>query len=110
MVTRLGGPQTRVNSWVHAVSQGQAVGRCRVARRAEVAMRAGTAISLRRMVGVVALARAGPEMVAAARVRLNAITANTSQAELAVKDAEGRWASADPLRSAWTASMIAWPR
>ena len=32
--------------------QGCAAGRCRVARRAEVAIRAGTAISLRRIVGV----------------------------------------------------------
>ncbi len=36
------------------------------------------------MVAVVALARAGPVRVAAARVRLNAITASTSQAALAV--------------------------
>ena len=61
-----------------------------VTRRAEVAIRAGTVISLRRRVGVVALARTGPVMVAAARVRLNAITASTSQQALAVNDAEGR--------------------
>ena len=54
-----GGPQTRVNRSVQAVSQGQAVGRCRVSRRAEDAIRAGTVISLRRMVAVVALARLG---------------------------------------------------
>ena len=33
-----GGPQTRVNSSVQAVSQGQVVGRCRVSRRAEDAI------------------------------------------------------------------------
>ena len=41
-------------------------------------MRAGTAISLRRTVAVVALARLGPVVVAAARVRLNAMTASTA--------------------------------
>jgi hypothetical protein len=50
-----------------------------------VASRAGTAMSLRRIVAVVALARAGPVVVAAARVRLNAMTAQTSQAAFAVK-------------------------
>ena len=37
-----GGSLTRSNSAVQAVSQGQAWGRCRVIRRAEVATRAGT--------------------------------------------------------------------
>jgi len=40
-----------------------------VTLRAEDATRAGTAISLRRMVAVVALASPGPVIVAAARVR-----------------------------------------
>ena len=62
------------------------------------------------MVAVRALASAGPVMVAAARVRLNAITAATSQAALALKRPEGRCARAESLRSAWTCSMIAWPR
>jgi hypothetical protein len=78
-----GGLQPWVNSRSQAVSQGQAVGRCRVIRRAEEARRAGTVMSLRRMVAVVALARSGPVRVAAARVRLSAITASTSQAALA---------------------------
>ena len=43
-------------------------------------MRAGKAISLRRTVAVVDLARFGPVVVAAARVRLNATTVSTSQA------------------------------
>src|SRR6476659_8056504 len=73
-------------------------------------MRAGTVIRVARMVAVRALASAGPVMVAAARVRLNAITAATSQAALAVKRPEGRCARAESLRSAWTCSMIAWPR
>jgi hypothetical protein len=42
--------------------------------RAEVAIRAGTLTSVRRIVPVVARARLGPDTVAAARVRLNAIT------------------------------------
>ena len=52
-------------------------------RRAEVAILAGTVMSVRRMVAVVALAKVGPVRVAAARVRLNAITAQTSQAAFA---------------------------
>lgn len=43
----------------------------------------------------------------AARVRLNAITASTSQAALAVNTPDGRCASAAFFRSAWTCSMIA---
>jgi len=84
----------------HAVSQGQSRGRCSVRRRAEDAIRAGTLIRVRRMVAVRDLARAGPVRVAAARVRLNAITARTSQAALAVNRPEGRWARAEFLRSA----------
>jgi hypothetical protein len=84
------------------------VGRCRRSRRAEVAIRAGTLMSLRRIVAVAALASAGVVVsVAAARVRLKAMTAQTSQAALALKTPEGRWASAEALRSAWTFSMIA---
>ena len=64
-------------------------------RRAEDATRAGMVISLRRMVAVLDLARAAPVRVAAARVRLNAITARTSHAELAANLPEGRWASAE---------------
>src|SRR5665647_1976777 len=62
------------------------------------------------MVAVVALLIAGPARVAAARVRLNAITARTSQAAFAVNFPDGRWARAEFFRSAWTCSMIAWPR
>jgi hypothetical protein len=54
------------------------------------ATRAGTVISLRRMVAVVAFARSLPAMVAAVRARLNAMTASTSQAALAVNLPEGR--------------------
>jgi hypothetical protein len=68
-------------------------------------------MSLRRIVAEVALASAvWLVMVAAARVRLKAITARTSQAAFAVNFPEGRCASAEPLRSAWTCSMIACPR
>src|SRR5690349_12148985 len=87
-----GGPQARVNSWIQAVCQGQAVGRCRVRRRAEEATRAGTVIRVRRMVAVVALASLGPVRVAAARARLNARQASTSQPAFAVNAPLGRWA------------------
>ena len=89
-MTVAGGPQLWVNRRVHAVSQGQAVGRCRVIRPADDATRAGTGISVLRMVAVVALARSVAVMVAAVRVRLNAMTASTSQAALAVNLPEGR--------------------
>jgi len=71
---------------------------------------AATLISLRRTAPVVAFAMAVPARVAAARVRLKAITAGTNQALLAASDAEGRCASAEFFRSAWTCSMIAWCR
>ena len=79
-----------VNRRVQAVSHGHCSGRCRVTRRPEVAALAGTLISLRRIVPVVALRRrSSPVRVAPARVRLNAIAANTVQAALAVKTPEG---------------------
>ena len=90
----------------HAVSQGQLWGRCRVIRRAEVAIRHGIWIRVRRTVAVVADQR-GAVRVAAARVRLNAITASTSQAAFAVNTPDGRCARAEFFRSAWTCSMIA---
>ena len=52
-----GGSLTVLKSWVQAVSQGQPVGRCSVIWRPQVATLAGTLMSLRRMVAVVALAR-----------------------------------------------------
>src|SRR5680860_445596 len=110
VATVVGGPQMRVNSRVQAVSQGQWVGRCTVMRLAEEAARAATLTSFRRTVAVVALDRSSPASVAAARVRLNVITASTNQAEFAANELEGRWARAELLRSAWTCSMIAWPR
>ena len=76
-----------------ACSQGQPAGRCRVSRRAERASRAGTLISCARMVPVVALAWNAEARVPAARVRLNAIAAQTSQALFAANDPEGRCAS-----------------
>ena len=73
-------------------------------RRAEDATRAGTAMSLRRIVAVVALARSGAARVAArvpaARVRLNVITARTSQALFA-----GGWAL-QQLWLFWVAPII----
>ena len=83
-----------MNRVVDAFSQGHAHGRCSVRRRAEDAIRAGTWTILRRIVAVVALAIVVPARVAAARVRLNAITASTSQAAFAVNFPDGRWARA----------------
>jgi|SRR5665647_1780402 len=83
VVAITGGPQAWWNSSVQASLQAQPAGRC--TRRAEVAIRAGIWMSLRRIVAVVALARVGPVIVAAARVRLNAMTAQTSHAAFAVK-------------------------
>jgi len=83
------------------------LGRCRIRRRAELAMRAGTVTRVRRIVAVVARVSRPLAMVAAARVRLRAITARTSQAAFAVNFPDGRCASAEFLRSALTCSMIA---
>lgn len=85
-----GGPQAVVNSCFQACCQGQFVGRCNRSRRAEDAIRAGTVIRVRRIVAVVALRNCAPVMVAAARVRLNAIAARTSQAALAANFPDGR--------------------
>src|SRR5215204_3012071 len=106
----LGGSVTRSKRWVQAISHGQAVGRCNLTRRPDFATRAGTVMSLRRIVAVVALASCGSVRLAAARVRLNPITASTSHAAFAVNTTEGRCASAEFFRSAWTCSMIACPR
>jgi hypothetical protein len=69
-------------------------------RRPEDAIRAGTVMSFRRIVAVVADRSALPVMVAAVRVRLNAMTARTSQTAFAVNFPEGRCASAECFRSA----------
>jgi hypothetical protein len=71
----------------------------------------GTAITCLRIVAVVALAWKTDAMAPVARVRLNAIAASTSQAELAEEDPGGNWAGAPDFRSAWTcSSMTAWAR
>src|SRR3982751_3393496 len=95
-----GGPQALVNSRVQALSHGQSRGRCSRSRRAERAIRAGTAISWARMVAVVALPWKVEARAPAARVRLNAIAANTVQAELAANRPEGMCASGPFFRSA----------
>src|SRR5690606_19403033 len=61
-----GGSLTRSNSAAQALSQGQDWGRCKVIWRAEVATRAGTMISLRRIVAVVAFANSRSVRLAAA--------------------------------------------
>jgi hypothetical protein len=86
MASVAGGPQQRANSVVQACSQGQATGRCRVSRRAREAIRAGTVTRVRRRVAVVAFASRLPARVPAALVRLNAMTAQTSQAALAANE------------------------
>ena len=85
-----GGPQAAANAAVHSVSHGQLAGRCRVILRAEVEIRAGILMSLRRMVPLRAVPRSAPATEPTARERLNAIVARTSQAALAVKTPEGR--------------------
>lgn len=104
-----GGAWVAVKSRSNAVCQGQASGRCRVIRRADRASRAGTVMRVRRIVAVVALASrpARSAISPAVRVRLNAITARTSQALFAVNTPDGRCASGPPFISAWTCSMIA---
>jgi hypothetical protein len=79
-----------VNSCCQALAQGQAAGSRRRLRRAERVMRTATLISCLRMVAVVALAWKLETRAPAARVRLNAVAARTSQAELAAKLPEGR--------------------
>ncbi len=81
-----GGPIAAVNSRCQAVAQGHRVGSRRVARRAERVTLAATVISWVRMVAVTALAWNRPARAPTARVRLNAIAASTSHAELAVND------------------------
>src|SRR4051812_49131703 len=97
-----GGRVTAVNSSVQGCCQGQSRGRCRVSRRAERASRAGTVMSWARMVAVVAFAWKTDARAPVARVRLNAMVAQASQAAFAVNLPEGRWARGPLRRSAWT--------
>lgn len=76
-------------------------------RRAEVETLAATLMSFRRTVAVTAFPRAGLARVPAARVRLKAMQASTSQAALAVKAPDGKCASADAFMSAFKFSMTA---
>ena len=76
-------------------------------RRAEDAMLAGMLTSFRRMLALVTLASPTPATIAAARVRLNAMTARTNHAALAVDTPDGRCAKALFFRSALTCSMTA---
>ena len=106
----VGGPSAAVNRSSQSSAQGQFAGSRSWTRRAERTGRAGTLISWRRIVAVVALAWKREASAPAARVRLNAIAASTSQAPLAVNCPEGRCASGPFFRSAMTCSMIAWRR
>ena len=71
----------------------------RWSRRVVVAIRAGTQMGLRRIVAVAARARDGASVKAAARVRLNAMTAQISQTALALNTPEVRCDSAEAFRS-----------
>src|SRR5665213_1299037 len=93
-----------------ACFQGQTVGRCRVSRRAERASLAGMLMSWARIVPVVARAWNVEARTPAARVRLNAIAAQTSQALLAQNLPDGRCAKGPFFKSAMTCSTIACPR
>ena len=106
MVAVRGGPQAAANSAFHPVSQGQRLGRCRTSFLAEVEIRAGIWMSLRRMVPLRAVPSV-PASVPMARDRLNAIVAKTSQSAFAVKIPDGRWPNALSVRSALTYSIIA---
>ena len=110
VVAGVGGPQAALNSPSQLSCQGQSLGRWMTSLLADLARRPGTAISCLRIVAVVALAWKTEAMVPAARVRLNAIAANTSQAPLAAKWLEGKCARAPPLKSAMTCSTSAWAR
>jgi hypothetical protein len=88
VVAGVGGQQTALKSPSQLSCQGQSLGRWMTSRLADLARRPGTAISCRRIVAVVALAWKTDAMAPAARVRLNAIAANTGQAPLAEKDPE----------------------
>jgi hypothetical protein len=98
VVAGSGGPQLWVKSSVQALCHGHLVGRWSLSRRAELAIRAGTMISLHRIVAVVALASAGPVMLAAAQVKLNAMPARTSQAALALNTPAGARARSSSAR------------
>src|SRR5256885_1066241 len=74
-----GGPIEAVNSRCQARAQGHAAGKCKVVRRAEMATRAAMLISCARLVPVVARAWKVEASTPAARARLNAIAASTSQ-------------------------------
>ena len=102
-----GGPVAALNSCVQASAQGHAVGSRSVERRADRVTRAATVMSCRRTVPVVALAWKLEASAPAARVRLKAIAASTSQAEFAAKCPDGRWASGPFFKSAMTCSTIA---
>lgn len=93
--------------FAYAVSQGHRLGKCRIIFRAEVATRAGTLMSLARIVPVLAADSPAPARVAAALVELKAMTARTSQAALVLNFPGGKCARALSLRPALTFSMIA---
>ena len=90
-----------------AFDQGQWVGRCRIGRRCGRAKRAGTLTMVRRRVDPRARVYRSAARTPAARSRLWAIAAHSTQAELAPKRPEGMCASGPSIRSANTVSMIA---
>ena len=106
----VGGPQVPLNIAARAVSQRDRSGRWSVIRWAENVTLAGARTSLRRIVAVVALASPVPAIVAAARVRLNAMSARTSHAAFAVHTPDGKCANALFCRSTLICTITARPR
>lgn len=110
VVAGVGSRQAALRSPAQLSRHGQSLGRCKTSRPAEQESWAGTAISCRWMVAVVALAWNTDAMAPAARVRLNAIAASTSLALLVEEDPDGKCARAPGFRSAMARLMIARPR
>jgi len=105
-----GRPIVLCQSASQCFDQGQWVGRCRIDRRWGRASRAGTVIILRRSVDPRARVCWSSASTPAACRRLWAIAAHKTQAELAPKRPEGRWARGPSMRTANTVSMMAWWR
>jgi hypothetical protein len=96
-------PHRWVKRRLQASSQGDPVGRCRLIRRAGEAILAAMLMSLCRMV---ALASSDPASVPA-RLRLNALTAQTSQAATRRRPGRGQVCEGGVLQVGVDLSMIA---
>lgn len=79
-----GGAHAAANRCVHSLSHGQSLSRCNLTRPAEEATLAGMLTNLVRMVPAVAFVNLSPTIVAAARVRLNAMVARLCSPHVAL--------------------------